>query len=101
MKEDDESECSNEHPEEEGLGEIELLETWVQWKQRTTREALEIMDKLKIPDWADEQRRRLWRWAGHTARRQDGRWSRQAIFWTPDGTRNRGRPKKRWEDPLV
>ena len=53
------------------LDDDECLETWVEWKQRTIREALKAMEKVGVPDWSDEQRRRLWRWAGHVARRMD------------------------------
>ena len=76
------------------------LETWVQWKQRTTREALHALKKVGIPDWAEEQRRRHWKWAGHVARRQDGRWSKRSLRWAPEGRRAQGRPKRRWEDSL-
>ena len=61
------------------MSEGETLESWVQWKQRATREALEVIDKIGIPDWADEQRRRLWRWAGHVARRGKDTWLHRVI----------------------
>ena len=67
----------------EELREEEILESWVTWKQRTTREVRAIIDKVRVPDWAEEQRRRLWRWAGHTARRFDGRWSKALLVLTP------------------
>ena len=85
---------ANDHDEQE------TLENWVQWKQRTTREARQALDKIGIPDWADEQRRRLWKWAGHVAQRCDGRWSKRALCWFPEGPRLPGRPKRRWEDSL-
>jgi hypothetical protein len=72
---------------EEEINEYEVLESWVQWKRRTTREALDILEKIGIPDWADEQRRRLWRWAGHLARRRDGRWITQVVYWAPHEAR--------------
>ena len=58
------------------------------------------MEKLRLLDWAEEQRRRYWRWAGRLARRDDGRWSRKLLDWSPGGLRPQGRPRKRWEDRL-
>ena len=97
---DSSSTSAAEEDEEEEMDEGETLESWVQWKQRTTREALQIIDKIGIPDWADEQRRRLWRWAGHVARRTDGRWTKQVAYWVPSNNRTRGHPRRRWEDVL-
>ena len=57
----------------EGIGEEEILESWVAWKQRTTKEIMPIVDKVGVPDRAEEQRRTLWRWASQKARRFDGR----------------------------
>ncbi len=49
-----------------------------------------------------EQRRRKWRWAGHVARRDDGRWTRWMLGWEPVGRyRTPGRPVARWEDSLT
>ena len=94
------SEDSSEAKVEE-LETNESLENWVDWIQRTTREATEAMKKLGLNDWVEEQRRRLWRWAGHTARRTDGRWTTKSLMWTPSGRRCRGRPMARWEDVLI
>ena len=44
---------------------------------------------------------RKWRWAGHIARKDDGRWSKKLLMWTsPDVRRGRGRPRARWSDGL-
>ena len=51
-----------------------------------------------VRDWVVDQRRRKWQWAGHIARRCDGRWGRKALDWCPDGCRSRGRPVTRWTD---
>jgi hypothetical protein len=41
------------------------------------------------------------RWAGHVARRDDGRWTRAATDWYPrDVIRPRGRPPTRWADSI-
>ena len=77
-------------------------ETWVEWMIRTAEVAACAMQKAKIPDWVQEQRRRKWRWAGHVVRRRDMRWSTRMLFWEPlqRGSRPVGRPAARWEDSL-
>ena len=79
----------------------EKLESWVNWILRVTREAVDAMKKVGVRDWPEEQRRRLWRWAGHAVRRTDGRWTRKVIMWTPRGQRRPGRPIKHWEDAIT
>ncbi|CAH2104279.1 unnamed protein product [Euphydryas editha] len=42
-----------------------------------------------------------WQWAGHIARRTDGRWNRKVLKWRPrTGKRSVGRPFARWTDDL-
>ena len=60
---------------------------------------MEARTKAGVKSWLEEQRLRKWRWAGHTSRREDGRWSTALLDWQPDGKRaKRGKPKGRWED---
>ena len=73
----------------------EMLESWVDWKRRVTHYALEAMDKVSVPDWAEEQRRRKWRWCGHVARRTDGRWTKRVLEWQPSGAKKQGHTKFR------
>ena len=77
-------------------------ETWVEWMIRTAEVAACAMQKAKIPDWVQEQRRRKWRWAGHVVRRRDLRWSTRILFWAPLKRKSRpvGRPADRSEDSL-
>ena len=76
-------------------------ETWIEWIQRSTYIAEEHLARAKLDDWVTEQRRRLFRWAGHAARRTDNRWSTRVLEWQPiDGKRLIGRPKRRWSDTL-
>ena len=79
----------------------ECLESWVDWKRRVTHEALDALKKVGLADWVEEQRRRLWRWSGHVARRVDGRWSTRLLHWTPEGTRAQAHPLTRWSDVLI
>ena len=76
------------------------VEDYVHWMKRATRKAEEAMAKHSVPCWVKESYRRKYRWAGHVARRDDGRWSRQVLCWSPVGLRAQGRPLTRWSDPL-
>ena len=77
------------------------LESWVDWIQRVTEEALAAMTRAGVPDWIEEQQRRKWRWAGHVCRRDDGRWTKQVLEWTPGGGhRRQGHPFSRWSDDI-
>ena len=66
-----------------------------------TEEAIAAMTRAGMPDWIEEQQRRKWRWAGHVCRRDDGRWTKQVLEWTPSGGhRCRGHPFSRWSDDI-
>ena len=54
---------SNLSAEDDEVDDQEVKESWVQWKRRVTREALDSLKQIGLPDWADEQRRRLFRWS--------------------------------------
>ena len=56
--------------------------------------------KTRVTDWVPEQARRKFLWAGHVARREDGRWDERLLNWLPEGKRDRGHPKRRWSDVL-
>ena len=87
--------------EEEEQDNEKEKETRVEWMVRTARLADGALQHAKVPDWVEEQMRRKWRWAGHVARRDDGRWSRRLMDWVPTkGGRRIGRPAVRWEDDL-
>ena len=74
------------------------LEAWVDWVIRASREAECAMQKFGVPDWCEEIHRRRYRWAGHVARRQDGRWTREVLTWSVVGSRSQKRPLTRWSD---
>jgi len=40
--------------------------------------------------------RRRWRWIEHVLRREPENITRVALHWTPEGKRQRGRPKNTW-----
>ena len=76
------------------------VESWVAWVRRVTAEAELVMSRLEIPDWVTEQRRRKWSWAGHIARRTDGRWTRKMLDYQPEGTRAQRHLVTRWDTSL-
>ncbi|PZC73135.1 hypothetical protein B5X24_HaOG209993 [Helicoverpa armigera] len=57
----------------------------------------EIRRRTKVTDIAHRISKLKWQWAGHIARRADGRWSRKVETIK----RSVGRPPTRWtEDPI-
>ncbi|CAH0731533.1 unnamed protein product, partial [Brenthis ino] len=60
-----------------------------------------IRQRTKVTDIARRISSLKWKWAGHVARRTDGRWSRSVLEWRPRlGQRSVGRPAARWTDDL-
>ena len=105
--EDATADSSSDEEEPEPLDEDEAqeetvdVENWVEYVRRATGIAEEQLKNTRLEDWVAGQRRRKWRWAGHTARRLDGRWSQNILHCTDfPGRRPRGRPKTRWRDSI-
>eukprot|EP00973_Karenia_brevis_P095134 12425838-Karenia_brevis.AAC.1 len=100
---EEEKTSSEEEPEPEeegGEGDMEL-ETWLAWLRRATHTAEEHLQRCGLDDWVTAVRRKKWRWAGHVARRSDGRWASRLVGWAPsNGYRRPGHPCKRWADDL-
>jgi hypothetical protein len=48
----------------------------------------------------EEIRRRRLGWLGHTLRKPRSNITRQALTWTPQGKRKRGRPRNTWRRDL-
>ena len=66
---DDGSSDSEDYPEPENTDaeEDDMKESWVEWMKRTTGALEKQLKKADIDEWVTAQRRRKWRWAGHTA----------------------------------
>ncbi|CAG9124695.1 unnamed protein product [Plutella xylostella] len=62
----------------------------------------EIRRRTKVTDMAYQVSKLKCQWAGHIARRTDGRWSRRVLEWRPrTGKRSVRRPSTRWTDDIV
>ncbi|KAI8433376.1 hypothetical protein MSG28_015417 [Choristoneura fumiferana] len=55
----------------------------------------DIRSRSKVTDIARRIAKLEWQWAGHIARRTDGRWGQKILEWPV------GRPPTRWSDDLV
>uniref|UniRef100_H3B4N3 Reverse transcriptase domain-containing protein n=1 Tax=Latimeria chalumnae TaxID=7897 RepID=H3B4N3_LATCH len=54
----------------------------------------------QIDDVKTEIQRRRWCWIGHLLRMSNKRHLKHALTWTPQGKRNRGRPKGTWRNTV-
>lgn len=62
----------------------------------------EIRKMSKVIDVVGKSASLKWRWAGHVARREDGRWTKKIVQWRPrQHPRTRGRPPTRWRDDII
>ena len=96
-------EDAEDEPEPEETHEERDLEhePWIEWLIRTTGIVEAQLGKLGLDDWVTAVRRKKWRWAGHLARRSDGRWSSKALSWQPaHGHRDRGQPCRKLVDEI-
>ena len=46
------------------------------------------------------RKRKFW-WIGHTLRKENGKISKAALLWNPQGNRKRGRPKNSWRRSII
>ncbi|KAI8435740.1 hypothetical protein MSG28_003982 [Choristoneura fumiferana] len=73
---------------------------WVSLRDRIRNE--EIRRRTRVTDIAKRISSLKWQWAGHIARRADGRWGRKVLEWRPRiGKRSVGLPPTRWTDDLM
>ena len=69
--------------------------------KRDRERNVDIRAKTKISDIIVRVKKLKWNWAGHIARRQDRRWTKEILDWYPrDQVRPRGRPNTRWIDEI-
>jgi len=70
----------------------------IHWPDRITNK--ELWKKTNEEPVLDQLRRRKWNWIGHTLRRSDDSIAKQVLQWTPQGHRERGRPRNTWKRDL-
>ena len=66
----------------------------IRWQQHVTN--ARVMEIAGVENISDEVRKRRWAWIGHVLRKERTSDCAVAIGWTPEGRRNRGRPKTTW-----
>ena len=103
---DQDSDVSFQDEVDEEIDATENEEDWIEFIKRSTKEAEEHMEKLKIPCWIEVHRRTKWRKARRIVFVNEQRWNRRVFDWHPGldtsikTRRQEGRPKRRWEDDL-
>ncbi|CAH2266074.1 jg17600 [Pararge aegeria aegeria] len=61
----------------------------------------EIHRRTRVTDIARRVAKLKWQWAGHMARRTDGRWGLKMLEWRPrTGKRSVGQPPTMWTDDI-
>ena len=66
----------------------------IYWPQRVSNE--EVRRIAGIEKVSTQIQHRRWKYIGHILRKNPDDHQRTALRWTPDGRRNRGRPKETW-----
>ena len=60
-----------------------------------------IREQTGIHDIIVKSKELKWQWAGHVARINDNRWTKEVTEWIPlSAKRKRARPKTRWIDEI-
>ena len=101
-KKDQDSDVSFQEDEDEEIDANENEEDWINYINRSTKEADEHMEKLNVKCWIEVHRRMKWRMARRIITLPEKRWSRRVFNWHPglDSNIKAKRPKRRWEDDL-
>jgi hypothetical protein len=68
-----------------------------EWKSRTNQEPEEICKGENIVNWIKGQRIS---WLGHLQRMEEDRMHKKIFTEELEGTRRRGRPRKRWKEEV-
>jgi len=55
-----------------------------------------LREKCNQEDIMVELANRRWSWIGHVPRKPPNNITKEALYWTPDGRRRRGRPRLTW-----
>ena len=66
----------------------------IYWPVKITNE--EVRRRAETHPISEIIKQRRWRWIGHVLRMENNENPRIALTWTPEGRRNRGRPRETW-----
>ncbi len=76
----------------------------ISWQQKVSNESIKFIvtsQKGNFVDLAHTEKRRKLRWFGHVARMNSQRLPLSILNCTLQGTRPRGRPRRRWTDDIT
>jgi hypothetical protein len=59
------------------------------------------MESNKTGRYKCRNKKRKFRWIGHTLRKEDGEIPKSALFWNPQRNRKRGRPTNSWRRSVI
>ena len=63
-------------------------------RNEVVRSKMQVKDIKKVQNMKGQ-------WAGHPARINSNKWVKKAMEWTPrDGSKTKGKPKRRWRDDI-
>jgi ribosomal 50S subunit-associated protein YjgA (DUF615 family) len=62
-----------------------------------------VLFNIVIEDaWSHKpERKRKFRWIGHTLRKEDEEITKAALLWKPQGNRKTGRPRNGWRRSVI
>jgi len=63
----------------------------IRWPMKISNKS--VREKRNQEDIMVELANRRWSWIGHVLRKPQNDITREALFWTPEGRRRRGRPR--------
>ena len=66
----------------------------IKWYDHVTED--EVRRRSGQPSVIQKMKTHRWRYFGHVLRMNEERLPRQTLYWTPEGSRRRGRPKETW-----
>ena len=83
-----------------------VMEPWPEYLKRTARLTEEKLQDVGLNEWADQWRRRQWKYAGKLCSQQEHTWAFKLLKCEPfihsakHGSRAQSRPKKRWREDI-
>ena len=98
---------SSDQDVEEEESEVDELETWQDFLERTAQWTDEQLQKANLCQWTESCRKKKWQWACKMVSEEDSKWSIVSTLWCPflhsnhRCGRRQARPKKRWDQDII